>query len=248
MILSYLLSGNAPVKKKFQIGETWGDAAGFPVEYPTLADATGVLMCETNACVDTLGVTVDKPHANNGRTKTESLTRLTAQQTDGSDPSQVVTVIVNPGAVWKARVNSGATEGTALAEFTNSAASTDGLLITSAFGTGYDDGWVVGATGANAGIARKIQGAVNTTGTPIIAFPYDIAVGDTFYAFTFGPGEDAGIQLTTLLTELDATADLQSTDNIRCLDIYFKDKAAGGATKTEAEVMLIDHVYGGNIT
>lgn len=248
MKLAYMLSGNAPTFKKFQIGETWGDAAGFPVEYPTLADATGVLMCETNGCVDVLGVTADKPHAGAGRNKTESLTRLTAQQTDSSDPSQVVTVCINPSAVYVARLNGGATEGTALAEFTNSVASTDGLLITSAFGTAYDDGWVVGATGANAGIARKIQGAVNTTGTPVIAFPFDIAVGDTFFAATFGPGEDAGIQLSTLLTELDATADLQSTDNMRCIDVYWKDKAAGGALKTEAEVILIDHVYGGNIT
>ncbi len=248
MKLSYLFSGGAPVIEKFQIGETWGNAAGFPVEYPTLADATGVLMCETNGCVDVLGVTVDKPHANAGKATAESLTRLTAQQTDNSDPSQVVSVIINPGAVWLARINSGATEGTALAEFTNTAASTDGLLITAAFGTAYDDGWVWGATGANAGIARKIQGAVNTTGTPVIAFPYDIAVGDTFYAATFGPGEDAGIQLSTLLTELDATADLQSTDNMRCVSFLVKDKAGKGATESYAEVFLIDHVYGGNIT
>ena len=247
MKLSYLLSGNSPVKLKYQIGGTWG-AAGVPVLQPTLSDATGVRLATTTAAADLIGWTTDRAHANNGRAAAESTTRLTAQQTDNSDPSQVVTVIVNPGAVMKGRCNGGATEGTVLAEFTNTVASTDGLLITAAFGTAYDDGWVCGATGANAGIARKIQGAVNTTGTPIVAFPYDIAVGDTFYAFTFGPGEDAGVQLSTNLYELDATADIQSTDNFRCLNVYFKDKSGGGAVNTYAEIVSIDHVFGGNIT
>jgi hypothetical protein len=248
MKLSFLLSGNAPVKKKYQIGETWLAVAGIPVEYPTLADTAGVLMCETNSCVDALGMTTDQPFANNGKAARPSTTRLTAQQSDGSDPSQVVTVIVNPGAVWKARLSGGATSGTALTAQANTVASTDGLLITTtANNSAYDDGVAWGATGANAGILRKLT-ALTTSGVPIIAFPFDIAVGDTFFYATFGPGEDAGFQLTTNLDEIDATADLQGTDNFRCIDFFHKDAAQEGATKTYAEFLMIDHVFGGNIT
>lgn len=248
MKLSYLLSGNAPVVKKYQIGETWLDVAGIPVEIPTLSDVAGVQMCETNGCVDALGVTLDKPHANNGKAAASSTTRLTAQQTDASDPSQVVSVVINPGAVWKARLSGGSTSGTALTAQTNTTASTDGLTITTSSNlSAYDDGVAWGATGANAGILRKVT-AVTTTSTVVIAFPNDIAVNDTFYYATFGPSEDAGIQLTSNLDELDATADLQSTDNFRCIDFYQKDAAGKGATETYAEFILIDHLYGGNIT
>lgn len=246
MELAYLLGGGAPVLKKYQIGENWLAVAGLPVEIPTLADTAGVLMAETTTCTDCLGVTVDQPHANAGKTLASSTTRLTAQQSDGTDPSQLVTVIVNPSAVWRARLSGGATSGTALSSQANTAASTDGLTITTtANNSAYDDGVAWGANGANAGILRKIT-AVTTTSTPIIAFPFDIAVGDDFYFCTFGPGENAGIQLTTNLNELDVTADIQSTDNFRCIDFYQKDDSADGSTKSFAEIVIIDHFFGPN--
>lgn len=248
MKLAYLMSGGAPVVKKYQIGATWGTATGIPVLYPTLADTAGVLAATTTAAADALGCTLDLPRANNGRASASSTTRLTAQQSDGSDPSQVVSVCVNPSAVWRGRLSGGAASGTALTAQSNLTASTTGLLITTtANNSAYDDGVAWGATGANVGVLRKIT-AVTTTSTPIIAYPADIAVGDTFYFCTFGPGEDAGIQLTTTLDEFDATGDSQAVDNFRCIDFFQKDAAAGGALKSYAEALLIDHVYGGNIT
>lgn len=238
MRFAYSLAGNAPVVKKYQIGETFNAGiVGIPVEYPTLSDTDGVLMCETNSVVDTLGVSLDNPG-----------TRQTAQQSDNTDPARLVSVIVNPSAVWRARLSGGATSGTALTAQSNTAASTDGLTITTtANNSAYDDGVAWGYTGANANILRKIT-AVTTTSTPIVAFPFDLAVGDTFMFCTFGPGEDAGIQLTTDLDEFDATADLQTTDNMRCLDFFQWDASERGNLNSYAEVMLIDHVFGGNIT
>lgn len=240
MKLLYLMSGNAPVLKKYQIGETFtAGVVGIPVEYPTLADTDGVLMCETNACVDSLGVSHDNPG-----------TRQTAQQTDNSDPARYVSVITNPGAVYKAVLSGGASSGTALSAFTNTVASTDGLLTTLALGDGYDDGYIWGATGANAGILRKVTDVASQADEDlIIAFPFDIAVGDTFYACTFGPGEDAGINLTSDLDEVDATADGQSVDNFRILDFHQKDASEQDQSdRTYVELMLIDHVFSGNIT
>lgn len=230
------MSGNAPVTKKYQIGEDV-TAAGIPFEYPTLSDTDGVLMCETTTCVDALGVSTDIPAS-----------RQTAQQSDGSDPARYVTLIVNPGAVYKARLAGGATSGTALSALTNTVASTTGLLTTLALGTAYDDGVIWGYDGANAGILRKVTAVGGTNETPIVAFPQDIAVGDRFLACTFGPGEDAGIQLTSALDEVNATADLQGTDNFRCLDFFQKDLGGDGTLESFVEIMLIDHVFSGNIT
>ncbi len=44
MRLSFCVSGNALVIKKYQIGENWLAVTGLPVEIPTLADTAGVLM------------------------------------------------------------------------------------------------------------------------------------------------------------------------------------------------------------
>jgi hypothetical protein len=236
MKLSVLLTGNAPVVKKFQVAAT-NVTVGVPYCYPTLADTDGVVLAATTTCVDALGVSVDAPG-----------TRQTAQQSDGSDPARYVTLIVNPGALYRARLSGGATTGTALSPLTNTVASTTGLLTTLGLGTAYDDGYIWGYDGANAGILRKVTAVGGTNETPIIAFPQDIAVGDRFLAATFGPGEDAGIQLTTTLDEINATADLQATDNLRCVSFYQKDLSGDGTLKSYAEIMLIDHVYSGNIT
>ena len=238
MKFSYSFAGNAPVIKKYQIGETWGSVTGIPAEIPTLSDTDGVLMCETTSCVDVVGVSADVPGARN-----------TAQQTANADPATYVSLIVNPGVVYKAFLAGGATSGTALTALSNTVASTNGLLTTLALGTAYDDGYIWGATGANVRILRKVTAVGGTNETPIIAFPYDIAVGDTFYAATFGPGEAAGIQLTSALDEIDATADLQSTNNLRCVEFFQLDASEQDqGHRSYAEIVLLDHLFAGSIT
>lgn len=224
------LYAGTPILQKLQIGEAL-PLAGVPLIASALADADGVMRASTTAAAESIGISMDAQP-----------TRNTAQQTADADPGVFVTVSVRPDQLVRARLSGGATAGTALAEFTNSSASTTGLLITAAFGTGYDDGYVWGATGANAGRLRKVQGAVNTTATPIVAFPSDIAVGDTFYAVTFGPFEDAGVQLTTGVTEIDATGDNQSGTNFRCRALQYFAKASGGALGSFAEIVFTDHV------
>lgn len=235
----YMFSGGQPVLHKYQIGEAM-PVAGVPVEIPTLANVEGLLLCETTTCVDAVGVTLDA-----------QATRNTAQQTGNADPSALVTVNVAPGAVYGAYLSGGATTGTALSTFSNTSASTDGLTLTSSLGTAYDDGYAWGASGANVGLPslRKATAVDGTTATFVVAQRFDIAVGDTFYAATFGPASDAGIQLTTDLDELDATADLQSTDNLRCVFLHAKDASeVANGQRSWAEVVLFDHVFSGNIT
>lgn len=225
------LYGGTPILKKLQIGEALS-LAGLPLIASALADADGVMRASTTAAAEAIGISLDAQP-----------TRNTAQQTGDADPAVYVTVNVRPDQIVTGRLSGGATAGTALPEFTNSVASTNGLLITAAFGTAYDDGYAWGATGANAGRLRKIQGAVDTTATPIIAFPSDIAVGDLFYAATFGPYEDAGIQLTSNLAEINAAGDNQSGTNFRCMALRQLAKAAGGALGSFAELIFTDHIH-----
>ena len=162
-----------------------------------------------------------------------------------------MTVNVSPGAVYRADLSGGSTSGTALSAVSNTAASTDGLTLTSSLGTAYDDGYVWGATGANTGLPslRKVYAVDGSTATFVVAQRYDIAVGDTFYAATFGPAADAGIQLTTTLEEIDATGDNQGTDNLRCVFLHAKDASeVANGQRSWAEIVLFDHVFSGNIT
>jgi len=225
------LYGGTPILQKVQIGEAL-TLAGLPLIASALADADGAMRASTTAAAEAIGISLDAQP-----------TRNTAQQTGDADPAVYVTVNVRPDQLVRARLSGGATAGTALPEFTNTVASTSGLLITAAFGTAYDDGYAWGATGANAGRLRKIQGGVNTTATPIVAFPSDIAIGDIFYAATFGPLEDAGVQLTSDRAEIDATADNQSGTNFRCRVLAQLAKTAGGALGTYAELVFSDHLF-----
>ena len=170
--------------------------------------------------------------------------RNTAQQTDNSDPSVFVSVIINPDAVYKAKMSGGSTSNTAITTQTNTVADTTGLLTTLALGTAYDDGYIWGYEGANAGHLRKVTAVAGTNETPIIAFPHDIAVGDTFLAATFGPGALNGFQLTTTLEQIDVTADIQSTDNFRCIEFEVRDASDSGKTNSYAYFNIFDHLFG----
>ena len=74
----------------------------------------------------------------------------------------------------------------------------------------FDNGFVWGYDGANPGIYRKIIAVDGSTGTPIVAFPNDIAAGDNFLGCPTGPGELAGVALTTDLTQVDTENDQQT--------------------------------------
>jgi len=225
------LFGGAPILRKVQIGEAL-TLAGLPMIASVLADVDGTKRASTTAAAEALGISLDAQP-----------TRNTAQLTTNGDPAVYVTVNVRPDQIVKARLSGSATANTALTETANTSASTTGLVITTtANQSAYDDGYAWGAAGANAGILRKIT-AVTTTSTTIIPFPADIAVGDTFYFATFGPLEDAGVQLTSDLSQVDASGDNQSGTNFRCHAFYQRAKADGGANTSFALLVFSDHLF-----
>lgn len=231
MFIAGHMSGGAPLVKKLQIGEAIPNA-GVPLVSSVLADVDGVKLFTTTAGLMAIGLGEDA-----------APTRNTAQQSNGSDPAAYVSVNVRPDAILGTFLSGGATSGTALTELTNTTLDATGLLLTfAATQAAYDDGVMWGATGANAGKIRKII-ALTTTGTPIIAFPADIAAGDTFYACTFHKGERAGVQLTSDFTQANAAGDNQAAANLRCVDFFQRSKADRGATQSQAHLVFVEHLY-----
>ncbi|MHC4222993.1 MAG: hypothetical protein ACYSUN_03300 [Planctomycetota bacterium] len=235
MIYKNDLNGSAaPIVHKYQVGATDLGRAGVPAQASLLPNVDGVLPATTTACAFAVGVTLDYPGA-----------QLTAQQTGNAETERLVSIIVNPNALYYARLSGGATTGTALTINTNTVVDLTGLLLTLGLSTDYDDGYVWGYEGANAGAMRKVTAVDATNEVPIVPFRYDIAVGDTFLACTFGPGEDAGVQLTSVFDEVDASGDNQGADNFRCVRLHGGDLAGEGTTRSWALLAFQDHLYGG---
>jgi hypothetical protein len=173
MDFAYLLSGGAPIIKKFQVNATLANP-GVPVTKGG-ANSKGVIAATTTAAVGCLGCTLD------------TATYQAAQNTDNAtDQAAYVSVIINPQAVWRAKLSGGATENTALPLFAVTTASTTGLSVTATGATDLssptmDEGVIFGYDGANAGIGRKITSVAATVATVITAFPRDTVVGDRFF-------------------------------------------------------------------
>jgi hypothetical protein len=240
MDFAYDLGGSGvAMLKKYQVAAS-NTVVGRP--YLKVADAgTGIVLGTTTGAADFIGVNIDAAG-----------TYVTGQQSDNSDTQRLTTIIVNPLAVFRARLSGGATDGTALAEHTVTSASTDGLTVThAAFNASspeMDEGVVWGYRGNNAGKARKITSTSSTATTVIVAFPYDIAVGDTFLHAPIYPTRSITAQLTTNCTEIDASAAISGDATIVVVEHILLDAAGNGATESYALIQFADHLFGATVT
>lgn len=245
MQAAYLLGGGPWLKQKFPIGEAI-PVSGVCVETPAAA-TNGVALVETNTAIDSLGLCIDAAPTYN-----------TAQQADNSDPAAYVTVITNPDLVMQCRLNGHATtSGVALVSYFNTSASTTGLIVTPSLTSGggavdttaMDDCTIMGYTGANAGIYRKISVADGSNTDVIVAFPYDIAVDDLFIYCNFTAGGLHFVTFTTDLTEADATvATGEDTDNLnyRPVDLILNDVGNNGLMNSYVNLIAYDHAFAGS--
>ena len=233
MEYTYQLSGSAPIIKRYQIGATMA-TAGVPVT--ANPDTTGGLaLATTIAAVLCVGVTVD------------AATLSIVQTSDGADPERTVGVIVNPSAVYKARLSGGATANTALGTLAETLGDATGLLVTFATASNaMDNGSIWGYTGANAGYGRKNITGATTTAVPQIPFPVDIAIGDTFIQLPFWTCSDHYVQLTTLLNQVDGSVDTDTDNaNFRVIDIDVKPAGDSGTTNSSVFLVVADHMFNG---
>lgn len=231
--------GSTTVLKKYHVAAT-NAVVGRP--YLKTADGgVGVVLGTVSGAVDFIGVNIDAPG-----------TYAAGQNSDGSENAKTVTLIINPLAVYKARLSGGATDGTALTAHTVTTASTDGLTAThSAFDVSspdLDEGTIWGYSGANAGIARKITGTSTTATTVILAFPRDDAVGDQYLHCNVHPTRSILVQLTTNCTEVDATAALSSDATAVTTELLLNDIAGNGTTTSYAFIQFCDSLFGATVT
>lgn len=230
MRFAYQLDGGTtPLYRKYQIGAAF-PTAGVPA-LVSAANKGGLALGSTTGAADLVGITVDA-----------QATFVTAQQSDGSDPERQVTLVASPHAAFKALMTGSSTEGTAIVTDTETAASTTGLIVTTGTNyTNFDEGGIYGTSGANMGKSRKIITGDATNADVEVAFPADIAVGDVFMHFPFWPGEDQFVQLSTLLTEVDCSATVDTNNNnFRVIDMELN-------TTTNSYVHLVpfDHLFAG---
>lgn len=237
------LSGSAPVMKKYHVGITIPDI-GVPLIGPT-GDNEGLLLGGTTTSADAMGMNLDTGTYN------------TAQQSDGSDPSQSVTVIVNPDAIWEARLCGSATvEGTALTAYYNTVASATGVLATLSATSGgatvdmttMDDKVVFCYSGANAGQYRRAEPADATDINFTQAFRYAIAVNDLFILCPLTPGAIQTVTWTDEYYEIDAVVgtSANTTPTWRAIDLKLNDIGNNGLLNSYVDLICMDHAFCGS--
>lgn len=237
MEFSYLLSGGAPIIKKFQVGETMANP-GVPV-LKGGSNNEGIALCSTTAAVGVVGFTLD------------TATLATAQTASNSDPAAYVSVIINPLAVFRAKLSGAATENTALTKYPVTTLSSTGLVVTTATdwtSPESDEGLIYGYDGANTGIGRKITSTSSTAATLLVALPNDTVVGDNFLRVPFISSpygyETQYPTLTTNLYQIDASVAVTASPvNFRVVEIEMRDSTGNGTTNSFAYIMANGHVF-----
>lgn len=234
MEFQYDLGGTSTaIVKKYQVAAT-NTTIGRP--YLKVADGgTGIVVATVSGAVDFIGVNIDTAG-----------TYVTAQQSDNSDTARLQSIIINPHAVYRARLCGGAANE-ALTIGTETTGSTDGLVVTV---SGIDpnspdlnEGTVWGYSGANTGKARAIITTSANVANTTVAFPYDIAIGDRFLFANLRPLRTILAQFTTDMTAIDASATLSSDATAVTIEMILNDSSKSGTTESYAMIQFADSLF-----
>jgi hypothetical protein len=238
MELAQILGGGNARIMKYPVSSTI--IAGIPLLIPA-AGGNGLTTSTATGAANMVGVSLD------------AAVYATAQNSDNSDPEGQVSVIVNPDAVWRAKLSGGTANNTTLAAQTITTLSSTGLVITTAAEWAtptFDEGTVWGITGSNAGIIRKITAVSTTAGTVTVAFPHDTVVGDIFARLNCALFT-AGVTMTATLDQLNAAVAVAAGAaalvpiNVRGL---LRDNGDEGLTNSFVDLIAGDHALGGRPT
>lgn len=233
MEVAGLLSGGAPVLKKYQIAQSV-DNVGIPLLVSAAAEA-GLDLPATAGFADVVGINLD------------TATYVTAQQTDGTSAERTVTVVINPDAMVRVRLSGGSASGTALTRYTILTATTDGLDVTSSgvdfASPQFDEGAVWFYDGTNAKQIRRIVATSSAVITVANAFDRDHQAGDTFIIAPFSPSptDSQDMTITTDFTEADASIAVGTGDPISLIQYQHEDLAGDGTLKSYVIVNFPDH-------
>lgn len=245
MFFDYDIYGSVPVMKKFQVASGVGARAGVALLVPAAA-AAGLANSTTTSAADMVGVNLD--------VTTYSTTQGTGKAAPfgtGSSAERLVTVIINPFAVWAMKMSGGATNDTALASQTVTTASAGGTAVTTAASwtsaVEYADGVTWGYTGANAGAARKITTSSSTAGTVLVPFDYGTVVGDVFLRAPWWPMGNPKIQLSTTLDQANAIISVGTGAEFRPLELRLRDGSESPAGNVNSFVLACSNSHALNL-
>lgn len=229
MKFAYVLSGGSPVIKKYKASAA--QAIGTVVLQVAAGDSGQMTTSTTTGAANALGICVD-----NGLASGAS---VSYSATQGADEA-IFGVIVNPDAVLRAQMVTGAT-GTAITEDTVVTAVSNGLTVvggTSVASPSMDEGMIWFTSGSNVGKSRKITSVSSVTTTVVVPFPYASAVGDKFLYC----GLNIGWKGMTTTTDLkNIRADIASATGA---DYVAIDLELGAANDSWVHLLAVDHVFG----
>ena len=238
MELAGTMDGSSPILKKIRVGSTVSNIGTAMRCTSGNSGVVGAVPCTTTNANDFLGISQDTAQYS------------AARPSDGSDPSVHVTVIVNPSAVFRARLYGGATES-AMQIAVVDTAQTDGLSV-AASGTHFgnpamDSGFIFGYTGINAGRLRKITTPINGAAVVSVPFPSNSQVGDEYLYGPFCGVWGRSDQFATLSTDATAVnsniAESTTADNFRVIEFELKTAAEEGSVSSHVILAPFDHVF-----
>lgn len=230
MEVAYLLNGGAPRIKKYPVAATMANVGALTAA--STAGEAGIALATTTSAADAIGPTLD------------TATYVTAQQTDGTSAERLVTVVINPDAVYRMLISGGATDGTALTQYDVTTASAAGTAVTTGddfSSPQMDEGVIWGYSGANAGQKRKITSTSTTAATVTVAFDQDTVVGDNFLVAPYWFFQTSTIQLTTNLTQADGSIAVGTGGEFTVVDLLLRDQTDSGTTNSFVLAAPIDH-------
>lgn len=225
------LNGGAYTVKKYQVSADVSNV-GIPL-LAVAAGEAGLNIPSTTAINDMVGINLDLA------------TYLTAQQSDGSSPEALVSVIINPDLILAIDLSGGATAGTALDDRPVTSAAADGLSVTTGddwSSPTTDEGAIWFIDGANVGQIRKITSVSSSAATVTVAFQNDTVVGDNVNFAPFWPMANQTVTLTSDFTEINGAAAVATdTAELQCIELN-PNTFLGSAKRAFALFMAQDHI------
>jgi len=243
MELVYLLGGGAPIIKKYLATAAIANAGVVLEASDSLTGAggvqagpaTGVHTAAAGLAIDALPSTVF-PADPDGQVN--------------ADASVYVSVIINPNAVYRAKLAGSATEDTALATFSPDAADSLGENATDSATTAIQGGALWGISGSNAGAVRRVDDTGPRVG---ISFPNAIATTDVYSYIGAWPcsallAANIFMNRTTLLTQVDGQTATTDEENFYCVDLELKDSSEDGTTNSYVHLIPTLHIFGAGMS
>lgn len=226
----YDIYGSVPVVKKFQFGVTLTQT-GIPFTIPA-AGTAGVVIGTTTGATDLVGLSIDQGTDRIGGAQS---TYTTTQGSGAASAERVVSLIINPFAVWAWKISATEVANVAIVLQTVTTASAGGTAVTTAAewsSPTVDEGVTWGYSGANAGRFRKVTSVSATAGTVTIPFDYGIVVNDEFLRAPWWPMQTVTIQLGTNLTQADASIVVGTGAPFRVVELRLRDLSDSGRTNS----------------